>query len=256
MATLPSDIAQTNHRPYPLPDSVWSGAMSWHDLLFMHYPVDASFLRPLIPSELEVDCFDGKAWVSVVPFRMSRVGPRYLNRVPYVSAFPELNLRTYVSAGGRGGVWFFSLDAARLLAVVVARALFRLPYFWARMSCQERDGWIDFRSLRIHPGATPLEFVGRYRGVGEIEETRPGTLDHWLTERYCLYSGKEGRVFRGEIHHLPWPIQKAEVELERDSVLASIGLESTETPILQFARRIDVVAWNVQPVGESDGAPR
>jgi uncharacterized protein YqjF (DUF2071 family) len=181
----------------------------------------------------------------VVPFRMKHVGPRGLNWLPGVSAFPELNVRTYVVADGKPGVWFFSLDAASRMAVWAARAGFHLPYFHARMSCEERDGWVEYHSERRHRNAPPGEFHGRYRSVGPVYHSTPGTLEHWLTERYCLYAqDRAGRICRGEIHHVPWPLQKAEAEITTCTVTNgwSIPLPA-EPPLLHFVRRIDVIGW-------------
>ena len=127
--------------------------MSWHDLLFMHWPVPQEALRPQIPPALQLDTFDGSAWLSVPPFRMSATRPRCLPSVPPLSNFPELNVRTYVTAEGKPGIWFFSLDAANPVAVRLARATFHLPYFDARMSCQVTGDEVRYGSVRTHRGA-------------------------------------------------------------------------------------------------------
>jgi uncharacterized protein YqjF (DUF2071 family) len=233
------------HRPYPPPDRAWHMTMSWLDLLFAHWSFAPEQIRALLPAGLELDTFDGRAWVAVVPFRMKHVGPRGLNWLPGVSAFPELNVRTYVVVDGKPGVWFFSLDAANRIAVQAARTLFHLPYFRARMSCEEPDSYIDYRSERCHAGAPPGQFFGRYRGVGPVYRSTPGTLEHWLTERYCLYAqDRAGRIRRGEIHHEPWPLQKAEADIHTCTVTDgwSIPLPD-EPPLLHFVRRINVIGW-------------
>ncbi len=232
------------HRPYPLPDRAWHMTMSWLDLLFAHWSVSPELLHGLLPAGLELDTHQGRAWVGVVPFRMANVGPRGLNWVPGVSAFPELNVRTYVVHGGKPGVWFFSLDAASLLAVRAARLGFHLPYFHADMDCEEREGWIDYRSDRLasDQGGT---FVGRYRPIGEVQRSEPGTLEHWLTERYCLYAvDRHGRIRRGEIHHEPWPLQPAEAVIETCTVSEAWGIPLVGAPeTLHFVRQLDVVGW-------------
>ncbi len=126
----------------------WIMAQSWHDLLFAHWKVDAAVLRPHVPAELEVDTFEGQSWLGVVPFRMSGVRLRWTPALPWLSAFLELNVRTYVTAQGKPGVWFFSLDAANPVAVAAARLSFHLPYFKARMTCGDVDGWIQYQSER------------------------------------------------------------------------------------------------------------
>jgi uncharacterized protein len=219
--------------------------MTWRDLLFMHWPVDAEALRPFVPPSLSIDTFDGSAWLGVVPFHMTGVRPHYLPAVPGLSNFPEINLRTYVTAQDRPGVWFFSLDAHSRLAVRLARASFHLPYFDADMSCDVINDGIHYRSIRTHRGARPAEFVARYRPAGEPFESGRGSIENFLTERYCLYSAdKKGVVRRGEVHHRLWPLQPAEVEVQKLAMTQQIGLKLPQTgPILHFSRRLDVLAW-------------
>ena len=238
-------LGETSHRPYPVPEGSWAISMSWHDVLFMHWPVPEVWLRPLIPPSLELDSFDGSAWLGVVPFRMSGVRPRFLPGVPWLSNFPEINLRTYVTHDGKPGVWFFSLDAHNPVAVRLARATFSLPYFDARMSSRSLENGIDYRSIRTHKGARPARFVGRYKPTGGRFDSGPGTLENFLTERYCLYSGDgKGRVRRGDIHHEMWPLQGAEVEVEEMEMTGQIGVTLPRTePVIHFAPRLDVVAW-------------
>jgi uncharacterized protein YqjF (DUF2071 family) len=244
-------LDQTEHRPYPLPEGLWVLRMRWHDLLFMHWPVPEGWLRPLIPPSLELDTFDKSAWLGVVPFRMEDVRPRFLPGVPWLSSFPELNLRTYVTHRGKPGIWFFSLDAHNPIAVRLARATFGLPYFDAEMSCEARGEEVRYESVRTHKGAPPARFVASYRPVGERFDSSPGTLENFLTERYCLYSAGvanrasgSGRVRRGDIHHRLWPLQRAEAEVEELEMTTQIGVTLPDTePILHYARRLDVVAW-------------
>jgi uncharacterized protein YqjF (DUF2071 family) len=252
MSVTDKVLGRTEHRPYPLPGGPWALVMSWHDLLFMHWPVPAEALRPLIPASLYLDTFDGDAWLGVVPFRMSGVHPRFLPAIPQLSDFPELNLRTYVSAEGKPGIWFFSLDAHNKLAVRLARATFKLPYYDARMSCRISGEEVRYRSVRTHRGAPPTRFEGRYRPTGEVFESRPDSLENFLTERYCLYSAdNRGRVSRGDIHHHMWPLQGAEAEMETVDMTAQIGVNLPHTePLLHYARRLDVLAWPPRGIGE------
>src|ERR1700682_5420336 len=160
----------TAHRPWPLPSSPWIMAQSWHDLLFAHWQVNAAALRPHIPAQLAIDTFEGKAWLGVVPFRMSGVRLRWTPALPWLSAFPELNVRTYVTAQDKPGVWFFSLDAANAVAVAAARLSFHLLYFNARMRCEEREGWIHYLSERTDRGAPAAILEGRYRPLSDFVE--------------------------------------------------------------------------------------
>ena len=219
--------------------------MRWQNLLFMHWPVRENVLRPLIPSALTLDTFDGSAWLGVVPFRMTGVRPRFVPAVPPLSDFPELNLRTYVTAGGKPGIWFFSLDAHNPVAVRLARATFHLPYFDAEMSCHHSGGKILYRSVRTHRWAPPAEFAAGYGPSGAPFESGPGTLENFLTERYCLYAADgKGNVRRGDIHHHLWSLRPAQAEVETLAMTEQIGVTLPDTdPILHFSERLDVLAW-------------
>lgn len=234
------------HRPYPMPRGPWVMAQGWRDLLFAHWPVAMDLMRRLVPESLPLDTFDGRAWISIVPFRMEGVRPRLLPALPWLSAFPELNARTYVTRGGRPGVYFFSLDAGNPLAVRIARKFFHLPYFDADMTLFEKGDWFEYDSRRAHRGQPPARFVGRYRPTGGVYRAEDGSLDQWLTERYCMYPvSRTGRVYRGEIHHAPWPLQPAEAEIEINTLTESLGLELRGAPLLHFARRLDVAVWPI-----------
>jgi uncharacterized protein len=238
----------TAHRPWPQPRGPWVMVQSWHDLLFAHWSVDAAALRSKIPAQLEIDKFSGQAWMAVVPFRMSGVRLRRTPSLPWLSNFPELNVRTYVVVDGKPGVWFFSLDAGNSIAVAIARAWFHLPYFRARMSCEERHGWICYKSARTHGAGPGAILEGRYRAIGETFESKPGSLEHFLTERYCLYTADgEGQIIRGEIHHPPWKLQMAEAEFTKNAMSEAAGVSLPgQKPLLHFARRQDVVVWAPQ----------
>jgi uncharacterized protein len=238
-------IPDESHRPWPLPSKPWVLAMRWHDLAFLHWPLEARTVRPLVPPRLELEVFDGQAWLGITPFAMKGVRPRWLPSLPGVSAFPELNVRTYVRAGGKPGVWFFSLDAGNRLAVRAARWTFGLPYYVAKMSLRTMNGHIEYDSTRTHRGASAAAFRGRYRPIGHAGRSRPGSLEDWLTERYCLYAmDRKGALYRGEIHHAPWPLQAGEAELHSNTMARAAGIELPPmAPHVMFARRLDVVAW-------------
>jgi uncharacterized protein YqjF (DUF2071 family) len=225
-------------------------AQSWHDLLFAHWPVDAALLRALIPERLQVDTFGGTAWLAVVPFRMTGVRLRGTPAVPWLSAFPELNVRTYVTFGEKPGVWFFSLDAGNAVAVTIARAWFHLPYFRARMRCAEREGWIHYQSERTHRGAPAGLLKGRFRAVGNVFSPQRGTLEHFLTERYCLYTADvHGQIIRAEIHHPAWQLQLAEAEFTGNTMTEASGIVlPAQRALLHFAKRQDVVVWRPERV--------
>ena len=235
-------LTEVDHRPWPLPSRPWVMTQTWHDLLFAHWPIDAGQLRAKIPAPFAVDLHDGRAWVAVVPFRMSNVGPRGVPSLPMVSAFPELNVRTYVTVDGKPGVYFFSLDAASALAVAAARALFNLPYYPASMSIARRASDVRYESRRRGGAA---ELSARYGPDGDPFEPRAGSLEYFLTERYCLYHmSHRGRPYRLDIHHPPWTLRTARAQLVRNTMTHASGLSlPTESPVLHFAERQDVVAW-------------
>jgi uncharacterized protein YqjF (DUF2071 family) len=243
-------ITDTTHRPWAVPHRSWAIAMQWHDLLFMHWPLSSALLRNLIPSELTLDLFEGHAWLGVVPFRMAGVRPRYIPALPWLSAFPELNVRTYVTTEGKPGVWFFSLDAANPIAVRGARMAFHLPYYDARMASESSNA-VGYTSTRSHRGAPSAVFQATFRPIGSVYHAAPGTIDHWLTERYCLYAAdRKGRVWRGDIHHARWPLQPAEAEVQINTMTEQIGVVLPDVdPLLHFARRLDVVGWTIERVG-------
>ncbi len=219
-------------------------AQTWHDLLFAHWPVDAGALRRLIPRDLPLDTFEGRCWVGIAPFHMSHIHAHGLPPLPGLSRFPELNVRTYVTVGDKPGVYFFSLDAAHCPAVWAARRFYQLPYFHARMSVVARESWITYESRRY---AGEAQFRGRYRAVGEVRLCEKGSLENWLTERYCLYTTRSGRVYCAEIHHRQWPLQDAEAEIEINSMASAAGITLPQSPpFLHFARRLDVLIWSLR----------
>ena len=224
--------------------------MRWLDLAFLHWPVPADQVRRLLPPGVELDTFDGDAWIGLVPFRMNGIRHRLFAPVPGLCAFHELNVRTYVTRDGKPGVWFFSLDAANPFAVLAARRTFHLRYFHARMrSTTSGGGIIKYESVRAHPGELPARFIGGYRPTGDVLSTSRGTLEHFLTERYCLYCvDPTGCILRGDIHHSPWRLRRAEAELCANTMTCPLGIELPDArPLVHVADRIDAVAWRLVP---------
>jgi uncharacterized protein YqjF (DUF2071 family) len=242
-------LEETAHRPWPLPSRPWIMTQTWHDLLFAHWRVDKRHLAALLPDRLELDLYEGEAWVGVVPFRMTNVAPRGVPSLPWVSAFAELNVRTYVQVGGKPGVYFFSLDAANRLAVTAARALFALPYYSATMTVRETAEGITYHSSRTTSSAAPAEFEASYAPTGGVFHAREGTREYFLTERYCLYTvAEDGNARRVDIHHRPWPLQEAGARVGVNTMAAAAGIRLPAVPpLLHFAKRQDVVAWAMAP---------
>ena len=236
-------LADVRHRQWPLPDSPWILRQAWNDLLFAHWPVARDRLRDLVPNFLEIDLFEKEAWLSVAPFKLSDLSPRGVPAMPVISSFNEINVRTYVVYDGIPGIYFFSLDANSALAVGGASTLFHLPYFLAdiRMECDR--GRFTFRSRRTRgPGA---EFDAQYSPDGSLFEPERGSLDYFLTERYCLYTrDSANNAYRVEIHHAPWQLQNAAADVTVNTMAHAAGIRlPSRTPVLHYARRQDVVTW-------------
>jgi uncharacterized protein YqjF (DUF2071 family) len=223
-------------------------AQSWAGLLFAHWRVPAHLLRLLIPAALELDTYEGEAWLGIVPFYMRDVHPRGTVNVPGLSAFPELNVRTYVTRDNKPGVWFFSLDAASCVAVNLARRLFYLPYFRAAMSSVNEGEWAHYCSVRTDSHAASAAFEACYRPITPVYFAEAGSLDHWLTERYCLYSvDKKERLYRGEIQHARWSLQHAEAKISQNTMADGLGISlPDEPPLLHYVERLDVLTWYLE----------
>lgn len=231
----------TAHRPWPLPEDSWLMFQSWQDQLFMHWPVAVSALRPLVPEKLAIETHGGSAWVGITPFRIEGLRPRHLPALPGLSSFPEVNLRTYVRYGERAGVWFVSLETPSQIAVLAARVGYHLPYRTAQLEIERTaDGW-----LRCSASRDGAQLNVRYRPVGEPYTAEPGSLDHFLTERYALFVlDGAGAVKRGDIHHRPWPLQHAEAEPGVNTLAAAHGITlPSHGPKLHYAARQDTLIW-------------
>jgi len=246
---------RTSHRPRPLPSGRWVMTQRWNDLLFAHWPVSAASIAALLPEGLTVDTFFGSAWLGIVPFWLDRIKIRGIPRILGALGFPDLNLRTYVRDQDTGtpGVYCFSLDASNLLAVAVARTFYHLPYYWSEMRLEPRaDREFSFYSRRRF-SSRPVVFKARYRGLGptrKLAESRSGTLEYFLTERYCLYTlNHAGQPIRANIHHVPSPLEEAEAVIECNDLPSAIGLElPNQEPVLHYSRRLAIYVWPTELV--------
>jgi uncharacterized protein YqjF (DUF2071 family) len=242
-----SGLRETAHRPWPVAGRPWLQGQTWLDLLFAHWSLPVEALRPAVPPELPLDTFDGRAWLGITPFELGGLRLRGTPPVPGRSRFPETNVRTYTTVDAKPGIYFLSLDADSSLAVAGARLMFRLPYFRARMSIERVGGEVVYRSRRTGPDAS---LHVRFRPCGPVFHARPGTLEHFLTERYCLYT-LDGRrhLHRAQIHHPPWLLQEAHADFELNTMTAPYGIDlPAEGPLCHFSARQDVVVWALEPV--------
>jgi len=237
-------LAQQDHRPWPVPKRPWIMVQVWRDLLFAHWNVSPAAIRHLVPKQFELDTFGGAAWISVTPFHMS-VRLRGLPPLPGMFDFPELNCRTYVSVGGKPGICFFSLDTSNRLAVWGARKFYHLPYFHARMRVEKRGDSISYSSAR-----DKAIWRGTYAPTSAVRRAQPGSLDYFLVERYCLYTVWKEKTYRGEIHHVPWPLQAASAQIKENSVAEAAGIHVSGAPAaLSFARELKVLIWSLEQIG-------
>src|SRR3954468_23394879 len=239
-------VRERVHRPWPMPEQPWLQGQTWRDLLFAHWPLAPERLRAVVPDALPIDTFEGQAWIAITPFEVTGLRLRGTFPVPVLSRFAETNVRTYTTVDDRPGIYFFSLDAASALAVAAARATYRLPYFHARMSIERARGEVRYTTTRDGGGAS---LRVDYQPVDPPFRARPGTLAHFLIERYCLYTVDGSRVHRAEIHHPPWTLRSARADIAENTMTAPTGLDLPATPpLLHYAARQDVVIWPPEPV--------
>lgn len=242
-------IAHTKHRPFPLPQGPWIMKQGWNEVLLAHWPVNEAELLPLIPPGLELQQWEGSPWISITPFILDPFRVRGLPRLPFVNRFLEMNIRTYVIRNGKPGIYFLSLEASSRMAVAGARIAAKLPYHHAAMSAEiKRENTIRYLSERKRRDAGDAVFHGEYRPTGDIFQAQPGSQVHWLTERYCLYTvNSGGEIWTGDIHHLPWPLQQAELRLEANTMTDFDGIRLDSSPsLVTFAKRLEVLFWPIK----------
>jgi uncharacterized protein YqjF (DUF2071 family) len=251
----------------------------WAELLFLHWVVPPEAIRPLLPPGLTLDTFAGRAYVGLVPFTMTGVRPVPLPPFPPLSNFHETNVRTYVHYQGRDpGVWFFSLDAANALAVRIARVWYKLPYYFARIRLQIARGhsvserppsqnssspavWerscgafgegscSEYRAERLWPEPLPAACRVVYAPSGPVAPAAVGTLEHFLVERYLLYACAKGQLYRGSVHHSPYPLQTASVHALEENLIAASGIERPDVaPLAHYAKEVRVEVFALENV--------
>jgi uncharacterized protein YqjF (DUF2071 family) len=240
-------LEAAGHRPWPLPTRSWVLAETCRDQLFAHWRVSAAALRDHLPDALEVDEHDGSAWLAVTPFAVDGLRVRGLLPLPRASSFLELNVRTYVTHGDRPGIWFLSLDASSRLAVEVARRLYRLPFFQATIGLRREAERLAYDCARDDGRA----FSASFAPVGDASPAGPGSLEGFLVERYCLYVEQGGRLCRAEIHHRPWPLRRADADIELNTMPPD-WLRLDDEPLFHCSGRQDVLIWPLERVADRD----
>ena len=224
----------------------------WSELLFLHWPVPAELLQPHLPPRLRADTHQGQAWIGIVPFEMTKVRTRYTPPVRGTHEFLELNVRTYVHLDGVPGVWFFSLDATSPLAVWVARTFFHLPYLRAEMRLERPGAELrQFTATRTHGGASPATFRATWKLGALLPPAEPGSLEFFLTERYCLYASNktQTKLYRGLVAHALWPLRAAQVLHLESDLLVGHGLPAPASkPVVHAGGPVQVELWPMQRV--------
>ena len=240
-----SILFATAHRPWPAPMAPWVMTQRMNDLLFLHYALAPEAVRVLVPDVLTLDTYGQQAWVTVAALWINHLRPPGVPSLPWVSQLSQINVRTYVTFGGKPGVYFFSVDASKLPSIWGARMFYRLPYWQASIKVRGKGGAeIEYTSKRQH-GPKPAEFRCVYGPASDASfHARPGSLEHFLAERYCLYSVSRKRLYRAEIHHLPWELQDAAIDLRENTIATTAGVELPPQPEMAlFARELKVLFW-------------
>lgn len=239
-------IEHTDHRSWPIPSQKWIMRQGWHELLFVHWPVPVETVRPWVPAELEIDTFDGHAWVAVCSLLMDGIYVRGLPFISLFATFPEINVRTYVTYRGRPGVYFLSLDASNWLALTLARPWYHLNYYYANISVQKEEKYSVYRSIRKDRKTASAAFYAKYISTSDVYYAEKDTLDHWLMERYCLYSfDSRNNIYCAEVHHRPWPLQKADVEIRENTMTEEFHIRLDRKPVIHYSKGVDSQVWNI-----------
>ena len=248
-------LVRTSHKPRPFPAGRWAITQRWNDLLFAHWPIPVVLVEALLPEWLEADTCQGSAWLGAVPFWLDRIKIRGIPALPGLRSFPDLNLRTYVRdrLTGTPGIYCFSFDSSNLLAVALARAAFHLPYQLAEMRFERRsEREFAFYSRRRFSRPAVI-FKARYRSLGPTRKTveiRPGSLEYFFSERNCIFStNRAGQAIRANLHHIPWPLEEADAEIERNDLADAVGIALPRMePVLHYSRRLAVYIWPAELV--------
>jgi uncharacterized protein len=227
-----------------------AGFQRWRHLLFLHWEVPVVALKALVPPDLTIDTFEGRAYIGVVPFTMLDVSPWWSPSVPGVSNFHELNVRTYVHKDGElPGVWFFSLDAASSIAVILARTGWHLPYHRAAMDLSVEESTVRYRTRRLWPGPKPAELTATYRIGDSLGHAVPDTFEHFLVERYLLFAQTGAGIELGQVHHAPYPLHRAEVTELSESMVSALGLPAPSgAPHALYSPGVDVDVFALRPL--------
>ena len=242
---------RTDHLPFPMPERKHSLEQNWVGLTFMHWEVNPDLLRPHIPEDLEIDLFEGKAYIGTIPFRMEKVRPRLLPSISFISNFPEFNIRAYVTKNGKSGVYFLTLDAQSYITCIYAPFSYSLPYRYATCDFEKNEkGGFNWHSKRKKGG---MSLRGESSSKGPILQAEKGSLEEFLFERYCLYVSHKGETCRAYTYHKPWKYRVAEAKIIENSLTDSynLGIKNILEPdLVHVSEGVEVLTWNIEPTGD------
>lgn len=234
-----------HHKGTDLPNLPWVMKQTWHDLLFAHYPVKLELLQKLVPPVIQLDSYNGSAWIGIVPFHVQNHRARLLPPIPGIDRFSQLNIRTYVTVNGKRGVYFIRVDMNHLIAGVLAKTFYYMPFQAATIKMKQNDQTIHFNSQKN--GQHQFEFQCKYKPITLPFYAAKGSFEQWLVERYSFYAlNKKGEVVRSDILHDYWPLQLVEGEISNHSILLNVGIQvAKDEPILHYAKKMEALLWPV-----------
>lgn len=223
----------------------WIMKQTWKHVLFLHWPLHAESLRPFIPKELEIDTYDGQAWLGMIVFEMGGIYPRGLSRLPLTPPFSEINVRTYVTYKGEPGIYFLSIDVNNWASLNIAKRWYHLPYRPSEVSIQKEGASLHFEGIRKKE---PLYVKGSYTPLKESFFSRAGRLDYWFTERYRLYSSDSfSNLYTASIDHPPWALQNTEVTIDKNTLFSPFGFHlGADAPIAHYSYGVQTNFWNIK----------
>lgn len=231
-------LAQTEHRPWKIPEESWMYYQEWNHVLFLHWEVEPELIKELLPKGIELDLFQQKAWISLVPFTMQRIRPSFLPDFAPISNFHEVNLRTYVKRDGKSGVYFFQIESEKWISTCLAKKLSGLPYEKAQIK-RKIKGEDQFYQLRNN--AKGFRFSTHFKTKSRTTPKNP--LELWLTERYCLYVEQGPHCYRYDIHHVEWQLDQVELtDLNANYNIADFSLSSAPN-LCHYSPGVQVLAW-------------
>ncbi|MBS4196512.1 YqjF family protein [Lederbergia citri] len=244
-----NEFLETDQRPFPLPSKPWVLTQTWNHLLFCHWRVPVELLRAHVPNHLELDLFNGEAWIGIIPFEVNHMRLHGIPEIPYLNSYLELNVRTYVKYKGTPGIYFFTLDADKWMAVIGAKIGAFLPYRHALMRMKIKENKVDFQSERKHPGSLKESLDIHYQSDSDLFLPEVESLEYWLFERYCFFITKGKHLYRGDIHHDRWRVSKAKATIHVNSMVPFLPQKYFDRqPLLHFSASKQVFAWPIKKI--------